>query len=114
MFFAKLRPLPGADTLPDISEDYKGSRRVEKYRLGEKALYFPRGFSWEYLPLGNISEYRRVTRLIESENGVAPFSMEVPALRIFFCGRNEVLETEKEKNVLLLEDAFQAAAGRRD
>ncbi len=107
MFLPKLLPAAGCGKLEDVREDFRESRRLEKYRLGEKALYIPAGFRWHYLPLREIGEYRPVTRLIESDNGVAPFSMEVPSVRIFFHGKNEVLELEKEKSVRSFLDALE-------
>lgn len=109
MFFSRLRPHGESAILPDIKEDFRESKRLEKYRLGKKALYFPAGFMWEYLPLNEITQIRRVTRLIESENGVCPFSMEVPSVRIFYHGKDTVLEIEKEKSTA----AVLAAAGER-
>ena len=108
MFFRRLRPLAESTELRDVHTDFRESRRLEKYRLGRKALYFPAGFLWEYLPLADIEEVRRVTRLIESENGVCPFSMEVPSVRIFFHGKNVVLEIEKEKSAAAVIGAVDA------
>ena len=102
MTIQRFRPLEGSRPLPEIQKDFRSSRKLEKYRLSENALYFPAGFSWMYLPLDEITEIRRVTRVIQSENGVCPFSMEVPGIRIFFHGKSEILETEKEKSVEML------------
>ena len=95
--------------LTDVRADFRASARLEKYRLGPGALYFPAGFAWRYLPLSAVTGVRRVTRLIESENGVCPFSMEVPSVRIYFAGRDEVLELEKKKSVQALMRAAKAA-----
>ncbi len=108
MFFQRLRPLAESKELNDVRTDFRESRRLEKYRLGRKALYFPAGFVWEYLPLTDIERIRRVTRLIESENGVCPFSMEVPSVRLFFHGKDVVLEIEKEKSVAAVISAVDA------
>ena len=110
MFFQRLFPIKGSEALPDIQEDFRKSKRLEKYRIGNKALYFPSGFRWNYLPLSEITDFRQVTRLIESENGVAPFAMEVQSLRLFYHGSSEVLEIEKEKSVRLLEAVLRDTA----
>ena len=112
MFFQRIRPLAESTVLEDIRADFRESRRLEKYRLGRKALYFPAGFVWEYLPLADIEKIRRVTRLIESENGVCPFSMEVPSVRLFFHGKELVLEIEKEKSVAAVIHAMNGTAPR--
>lgn len=52
MIFTRLRPLlpsGGLQNEQSIIEDFKKSKRVEKYRIGEKAVYIPAGFSWKYL-----------------------------------------------------------------
>ncbi len=110
MLFRRLRPYDGSVEMEEIHEDFKESRKLEKYRLGKKALYFPAGFSWEYLPLKDIREIRPVTRLIESENGVCPFAMEMPGVRIFFHDRNLVLETEKEKSQKIMLEAVKGSS----
>lgn len=109
MLFQRLRPYPGSAETEGIREDFKKSRRLEKYRLGKKALYFPAGFAWDYLPLSEITAIRPVTRLIESDNGVCPFAMEVPGVRIFFHGKDLVLETEKEKSRKTMLEAVEEA-----
>ena len=50
--FNKLNPLiadGGAQNDPSLKEDFKKSVRIEKFRIGEKAVYIPAGFSWKYL-----------------------------------------------------------------
>lgn len=101
MIFTRLRPLLPSGGLQNeqfIIEDFKKSKRVEKYRIGEKAVYIPAGFSWKYLLKEDIQLVRKGKWLIQSENGVAPFSMEAPALRLRHPGGESVLELEKEKN----------------
>lgn len=57
--------LPGKD-LPDVKEDYRAARKLEQYRLGEKALYLPRGFSWEYIPRSEIRRAEDSHRVISA------------------------------------------------
>ena len=102
MIFNRLRPLSGSEELEGVTEDFRESCRLEKYRLGKRALYFPAGFSWEYLPLREITAIQPVTRIIQSENGVCPFAMEVPGVRLKFGETDMVLDTEKEKSQQIL------------
>ena len=93
MIFTRLRPLlpsGGLQNEQSIIEDFKKSKRVEKYRIGEKAVYIPAGFSWKYLLKEDIQLVRKGKWLIQSENGVAPFSMEAPALRLRHPGGESV------------------------
>ena len=55
--------LPGKE-LPDVKEDFRAAQKLEQYRLGEKALYLPRGFSWEYIPRSEIRRAEGSRRVI--------------------------------------------------
>ena len=57
--------LPGKE-LPDVKEDFRAARKLEQYRLGEKALYLPRGFSWEYIPRSEIRRAENTHRVISA------------------------------------------------
>ena len=73
--FNKLNPLiadGGAQNDPSLKEDFKKSVRIEKFRIGEKAVYIPAGFSWKYLLKKDIETIIKGKWLIQSENGVAP------------------------------------------
>ena len=77
--FNKLNPLiadGGAEKDVSLKEDFKKSVRVEKFRIGEKAVYVPAGFSWK----------------------VAPWAQEAPAIRLRHRSGEEILELEKEKS----------------
>ena len=82
----------------ELREDFRNSIRVEKFRIGEKAVYIPAGFSWKYLLKEDILSVRECKWLIRSENGVAPWAMEAPALRLAHPGGETILELEKEKS----------------
>ena len=82
--FNKLNPLiadGGAENDVSLKEDFKKSVRVEKFRIGEKAVYVPAGFSWKYLLKKDIDKVIKGKWLIQSENGVAPWAQEAPARR---------------------------------
>lgn len=99
--FNRLRPLIPSEGAQDehlMREDFKKSVRVEKFRIGEKAIYIPAGFSWKYLLKEDVRSLKKGKWFIQSENGVAPFAMEAPALRLQHAGGETILELEKEKN----------------
>jgi hypothetical protein len=93
-----LPPNGNRDLTCDLKGDFKNSVRVEKFRIGEKAVYIPAGFSWKYLLKEDILSVRKCKWLIRSENGVAPWAIEAPALRLAHAGGETILELEKEKN----------------
>ena len=41
--------VPGKE-LSDAAEDFRSAKRIEQYRVSEKALYLPEGLRWKYLP----------------------------------------------------------------
>ena len=105
--FTRLKPLrPEPDGRTEIvrkkealvKEDFRKSRRIEKYRIGAAAVYIPAGFAWKYLLLEDIQKVIRGRWLIQSDNGVAPFAMEAPAIRLRFSDGEEILQLEKKKN----------------
>ena len=85
-----------------MKEDFRKSRRIEKYRIGEAAVYIPAGFAWKYLLLEDIQEVIRGRWFIQSDNGIAPFAMEAPAIRLRFTDGEEILRLEKQKNAAAL------------
>ena len=40
--------IPGVE-IENIAEDFKNALKIEQYRLGKQALYFPAGLRWAYL-----------------------------------------------------------------
>ena len=101
--FNKLNPLiadGGAQNDPSLKEDFKKSVRIEKFRIGEKAVYIPAGFSWKYLLKKDIETIIKGKWLIQSENGVAPWAQEAPAIRLRHRDGEEILELEKEKSAV--------------
>ena len=99
--FNKLNPLiadGGAEKDVSLKEDFKKSVRVEKFRIGEKAVYVPAGFSWKYLLKKDIDKVIKGKWLIQSENGIAPWAQEAPAIRLRHRSGEEILELEKEKS----------------
>ena len=56
--------IPGVE-ISDPVEDFRGALKVEQYRVGKEAVYFPAGFRWEYLPLSAVKSaeesYRSVS-----------------------------------------------------
>ncbi len=85
--------LPGKE-LSDLKEDFRAARRLEQYRLGEKALYLPRGLRWDYLPLGEIRSAGRTRRVISAGHCVT-VREEKPAVDLETGGGTFTLNLEK-------------------
>ena len=91
--------LPGRE-LSDLKEDFRAAKKLEQYRLGEKAVYLPRGLSWEYIPVSEIRKAERSHRVITAGHCVT-VREEKPAVD---------LETEAGVFTLNLEKPDSAAA----
>ena len=91
--------LPGIE-LSDAKEDFRTAKKLEQYRLGEKAVYLPRGLSWEYIPVSEIRRAQRSRRVISAGHCVT-VREEKPAVD---------LETEQGVFTLNLEKPASAAA----
>lgn len=85
--------LPGKE-LPDLKDDFKTAQRLEQYRLGKLALYLPRGFAWEYLPLSEITKAERSRRVISAGHCVT-VREEKPAVDLVTEQGNFTLNLEK-------------------
>ena len=57
--------VPGKE-LPDAAEDFRGAKRIEQYRISEKALYLPEGLRWKYLPFSAIDKAEESFRVISA------------------------------------------------
>ena len=91
--------IPGKE-VAEPKEDFRNARRLEQYRLGEKAVYLPRGLSWEYIPVNEIRKAERSRRIISAGHCVT-VREEKPAVD---------LETEQGVFTLNLEKPASAAA----
>jgi hypothetical protein len=57
--------VPGKE-LPDAAEDFRSAKRIEQYRISGKALYFPEGLRWKYLPFSAIDRAEESFRVISA------------------------------------------------
>lgn len=97
--------LPGKE-LADPKEDFRAARRIEQYRLGAAALYFPRGLSWEYLPLREITRAENSRRVISAGHCVT-VREEKPAVDLWAGERSFTLNLEKPASATLLLKALK-------
>ena len=62
--------LPGAE-MAAPEEDFRSARRVEQYRVSDKALYIPAGLRWTYLPPAQVTEAEESHRSVTAGKCVA-------------------------------------------
>lgn len=57
--------VPGK-SIDNVKEDFRSAQKVEQYRVGKNALYFPEGLRWKYLPLTAIEKADESFRVISA------------------------------------------------
>ena len=90
----------------DLKEDFRAARKVEQYRLGARALYLPRGLSWEYIPLEAVDKAERSHRVISAGHCVT-VREEKPAVDLNAGEKQFTLNLEKQASVQLILQALK-------
>ena len=96
--------LPGKE-LPDLKEDFSAASRLEQYRLGNLAVYLPRGFAWDYIPLSAVTKAEPSRRVITAGHCVT-VREEKPAVDLMTEGETFTLNLEKPASARALLDAL--------
>ena len=90
--------------LENAKEDYRGSRRAEQFRVGEKAIYFPAFPGTEYLPFAALTHVKSKNTAI-SVAGTCGKQIPMVCLRLYYDDTHKDFMFEKTKTV----DAVLAA-----
>jgi len=90
--------LAGEHALENVKEDFQGARRVEQYRVGKAALYFPEGLRWNYLPLDAVTEVRESFRVISGGHCV-PIREKRPEIDLVTAAGVYHVSLEKEDSM---------------
>ncbi len=100
----KLVPMFEDAAMENAAEDYQASRRVEQYRVGKRAVFFPAGLKKQYLPLAAIKRAERSERIIRAGKCV-PVEERRPALLLHTAHAIVPMALEREESA----DAVLAA-----
>ena len=71
--------------------------KVEQYRIGKAAVYFPAGFRWEYIPLTEIQSAGVSHRNVTAGHCVTVTERK-PAVELVTAGGSFTLNLEKIEN----------------
>ena len=94
--------------IPDVKEDFRQARRVEQYRISDKALYLPEGLRWRYVPLSEIRKADESFRVISAGHCV-PIREKRPELDLETTAGTVVhLQLEKEESMQMILNALKA------
>lgn len=98
---AKFIPLLDNFTIDDPNVDFRGSQKVEQYRLGKLALYIPAGFKWQYIPYSAIESVEESHRNICSGKCVT-VTEKKPAVDLRIPTGMMKLNFEKSESVAMV------------
>jgi len=82
----------------NIREDFQAAKRVEQYRVGKLALYFPDGLRWKYLPLDAILQIDESFRVISAGHCV-PVRERRPEIDLVTKSGTFHVSLEKEESM---------------
>lgn len=91
-------------------EDFRKAKKVEQYRIGERAVYLPAGLRWNYLPLAEIREAEEAHRAVTAGKCVAVTERR-PTLWLKTEGGTVTLDLERPASLPLLLEAIRKAKG---
>lgn len=104
-----LKSLSKTCAVEDPNAGYKASRRVEQFRLGEEAVYFPAFPGNQYLPFAALTHVKTRNTSI-SVTGTCGKQLPMVRLRLYYDGEfYKDLLFEKQKNVDKVLDAIAVA-----
>ena len=97
-------------SIPDPAADLKRARRIEQYRLSDRALYIPAGLRWSYLPLAEIVSAEESHRCVTAGKCVA-VTEKRPTLLLKTAAESFPLPLEKRESLQLLLTAIRGEEG---
>ena len=93
--------------LENAKEDYRASKRVEQFRCGEEAIYFPAFPGTQYLPYKALTAVKSKNTAV-SVAGTCGKQLPMVCLRLFYDGIYKDFMLEKTKSVDKLLEAIAA------
>lgn len=94
----ELKSIAKNNSLENANEDYRGSKRAEQFRAGEKAIYFPAFPGTQYLPYAALSAVKCKNTAI-TVAGTCGKQLPMICLRLFYDGIYKDFMFEKRKSV---------------
>ena len=97
-------------TIDSPEADLRAAKRVEQYRISEKALYIPAGLRWTYLPLSEIESAEESHRCVVAGKCVA-VEEKRPSLLLRAGGKEFSFNLEKAASLEILMERIWASRG---
>ena len=103
----ELKSIAKNTVLENVNEDYRASKRVEQFRVGAGALYFPAFPGTQYLPFEALSHVKSKNTAI-SVAGTCGKQLPMVCLRLFYDDTHKDFMLEKMKSVDKILEAIEA------
>ena len=103
----ELKSIAKKTVLENVNEDYRASKRVEQFRCGAGAIYFPAFPGNQYLPFAALSRVKSKNTAV-SVAGTCGKQLPMVCLRLFYDGTYKDFMLEKTKSVDYILDAISA------
>lgn len=94
----KIKPLLPDALIENPREDLRGAVTIEQFKAGEKAVFFPDGFNWLYLPYREIKAVIRARSLDSTDRWLVKYAVERPSIRLLFRDTFRVMILERDRN----------------
>ena len=88
-------------TIDAPEADFRAAKRVEQYRISDKALYIPVGLKWTYLPLSAVESVEESHRCVVAGKCVA-VEEKRPSLALRAGGKDFSFNLEKPASLKTL------------
>lgn len=98
MEFFKIRPLLPDAVIDDPRADLRKAVTIEQYKAGEKAVYFPDGFNWDYLPYRELKAVIRAKSLDSTDRWLVKYAVEKPSIRLLYRDSFKIMIMDKNRN----------------
>ena len=98
MEFFKIRPLVPDAVIDDPRADLRKAITIEQYKAGEKAVYFPDGFNWEYLPYRELKAVIRAKSMDSTDRWLVKYAVEKPSIRLLYRDSFKLMIMERNRN----------------
>ncbi len=96
--------VPGVE-IDNAAEDFRGSCKIEQYRVGRAAVYLPAGFKWEYIPLSAVVSADGSHRSVTAGHCVTVTERK-PAVALVTGSGSFTLNLDKSESVRKILDAI--------
>lgn len=94
----KYNSLISETRIEDPEKDFKDGQKLSRYVFGERALYIPKGFSWDYIPYSAITRVESRTQNYAAKGCCGSGVEKLPVLLIEYASGKQVLQCDSPED----------------